>query len=107
MDQARIAGIGNTYADEILFQARLHPGMTAHALDAAMRHRLFDAMKHVLRTAIDRGAGAEKFTDRLPKGFPAARAPCRRTLPSLRHELGDRQARRPHQLPLPEVPART
>src|SRR5690606_6855977 len=25
MDQARIAGIGNIYADEILFQARLHP----------------------------------------------------------------------------------
>ena len=27
MDQARIAGIGNTYVDEILFQARVHPGV--------------------------------------------------------------------------------
>jgi formamidopyrimidine-DNA glycosylase len=69
MDQARVAGIGNIYADEILFQARLHPGMAANSLDAGMRHRLFDAMKDVLQTAVDRGAGAEDFTDRLPKGF--------------------------------------
>ena len=27
MDQARMAGIGNTYVDEILFQARVHPGV--------------------------------------------------------------------------------
>jgi formamidopyrimidine-DNA glycosylase len=69
MDQARIAGIGNIYADEILFQAKLHPGIPAQQLDAAMRHRLFGATKHVLQTAIDCGAGAENFTDRLPKGF--------------------------------------
>jgi formamidopyrimidine-DNA glycosylase len=69
MDQARIAGIGNTYVDEILFQARLHPGIKTGALDAATRRRLSNAMKHVLRTAIDRGAGAENFIERLPKGF--------------------------------------
>jgi formamidopyrimidine-DNA glycosylase len=69
MDQARVAGIGNIYADEILFQARLHPGLAANMLDAGMRHRLFGAMKHVLQTAIDCGAGAEDFSDRLPKGF--------------------------------------
>lgn len=69
MDQARMAGIGNIYADEVLFQARLHPGVTAGALDAATRRRLFSAMKNVLRTAIDRGAGAEHFTDRLPAGY--------------------------------------
>ncbi len=69
MDQARIAGIGNTYVDEILFQAKLHPGTMATTLDANAKHRLFRAMKHVLQTAIDRGAGAEDFIDRLPKGF--------------------------------------
>ncbi len=69
MDQARVAGIGNLYADEILFQARLHPGVVAQSLDVGARRRLFDAMKHVLRTAIDCGAGAEEFIDRLPKGF--------------------------------------
>lgn len=69
MDQSRIAGIGNIYADEILFQARLHPGVITNTLDAATRRRLFNAMKHALRTAIDCGAGAENFTDRLPQGF--------------------------------------
>lgn len=69
MDQARMAGIGNLYADEILFQARVHPGTIAHSLGADARHRLFTAVKHVLQTAIDRGAGAEDFIDRMPKGF--------------------------------------
>jgi formamidopyrimidine-DNA glycosylase len=69
LDQARIAGIGNIYADEILFQARLHPGVAAGALDAATRRRLFGATKHALQTAIDCGAGAESLTERLPKGF--------------------------------------
>ena len=69
MDQSRIAGVGNIYADEILFHARLHPATPANALDPGARHRLFGAMTHVLRTAIDRGAGAEDFTERLPKGF--------------------------------------
>lgn len=69
MDQSRIAGIGNVYADEILFQARLHPDAIANTLDAGARHRLFEAMKHALQIAIDRGAGAENFTDRLPEEF--------------------------------------
>lgn len=69
MDQSRVAGIGNLYADEILFQARLHPGVIAQSIEPAQRHRLFAATRHVLQTAIDRGAGAENFTDRLPKGF--------------------------------------
>lgn len=69
MDQSRLAGIGNIYADEILFQARLHPGVTANTLDAGARRRLFNAMRHTLQTAVDCGAGAENFTDRLPKEF--------------------------------------
>lgn len=69
MDQARIAGIGNIFADEILFQAKLHPATRADALDGATRRRLFEAMKSTLQTAVDCGAGAEAFTDRLPKGF--------------------------------------
>ena len=69
MDQGRIAGIGNIYADEILFQACLHPGLAAQSLDVATRRRLFEAMQLVLRTAIACGAGAEEFTDRLPNGF--------------------------------------
>ncbi|HME25202.1 MAG TPA: DNA-formamidopyrimidine glycosylase family protein [Acetobacteraceae bacterium] len=69
MDQSRIAGIGNIYADEILFQARLHPGVIAPMLDAGARRRLFNATKHTLQTAIDCGAGAENFTEQLPQEF--------------------------------------
>jgi formamidopyrimidine-DNA glycosylase len=69
MDQARMAGIGNIYADEILFQARVNPGVIAGKMDTAARRRLFGAVKSVLHTAIDCGAGAENFTNRLPKGF--------------------------------------
>lgn len=69
MDQNRMAGIGNIYADEILFQAKLHPATPAHALDKPATRRVFAATRHVMQTAIDCGAGAEHFTDRLPKGF--------------------------------------
>src|SRR3984893_9839986 len=41
MDQEVVAGIGNVYSDEILFQARLHPRTRSDWLDAATRERLF------------------------------------------------------------------
>ena len=69
MDQAVIAGIGNIYADEILFQARLHPKTMIDALSESRRGELFRALKGVLATAIERGAGAEQFLDRLPDDF--------------------------------------
>jgi formamidopyrimidine-DNA glycosylase len=69
MDQARMAGIGNIYADEILFQARLHPQTRADALDDETIARLFRAAKEVLTTAVKAGAGAEVDTDKLPKGY--------------------------------------
>ncbi len=69
MDQTRIAGIGNIYADEILFQAKIYPLTSANALDEAAKRRLFQAIKSVLQTAVDYKAGSEIFTDRLPNGF--------------------------------------
>jgi formamidopyrimidine-DNA glycosylase len=69
MDQALIAGIGNIYSDEILFQARLFPGAAANALDDKSATRLFHAMRETLETAIRCEAGAEHGTERLPKGF--------------------------------------
>lgn len=69
MDQSRMAGIGNIYSDEILFHARLHPARVAARLDDATRHRVFDAIRSVLRTAVACGAGAEGFTDRLPQDY--------------------------------------
>jgi formamidopyrimidine-DNA glycosylase len=69
MDQARMAGIGNIYADEILFQARIHPAAIAASLTPEAIHGLFTAMKFVLQTAVACGAGAETFVERLPANF--------------------------------------
>jgi formamidopyrimidine-DNA glycosylase len=69
MDQALVAGIGNIYADEILFQARLHPKIRASALDEQQREALLGTIKEVLQGAIDSGAGAEQLTERLPRHF--------------------------------------
>jgi formamidopyrimidine-DNA glycosylase len=69
MDQSVVAGIGNIYADEILFQARLHPKTPGQTLGKAKRKALFGKIRQVLETAIDTGAGAEQFLERLPKNY--------------------------------------
>lgn len=52
MDQKVLAGIGNIYADEILFQARLHPSRLASSLSKAEVARLHAAIPEVLERAI-------------------------------------------------------
>ncbi|RMD63750.1 MAG: hypothetical protein D6826_04135, partial [Alphaproteobacteria bacterium] len=52
MNQEVVAGVGNIYADEILFQARIHPATPRQALDAARLAHLYRAMREVLETAI-------------------------------------------------------
>ncbi|HUZ75928.1 MAG TPA: DNA-formamidopyrimidine glycosylase family protein [Stellaceae bacterium] len=69
MDQRLVAGIGNIYADEILFQAGIYPGAKADTLERAQIAQIFTKLKHVLKTAVDRGAGAETGVERLPGGF--------------------------------------
>jgi formamidopyrimidine-DNA glycosylase len=69
MDQAVIAGIGNIYSDEILFQAGIHARARCDHLSAEVKAHLFRCIKEVLQTAVDAGAGAERLVDRLPKAF--------------------------------------
>jgi len=69
MDQEVVAGIGNIYSDEILFQARINPRTRCERLDTSARQRLFEQIKEVLETAIKSGAGAERLVDRLPASF--------------------------------------
>jgi formamidopyrimidine-DNA glycosylase len=54
LDQAIVAGVGNIYADESLFRARLHPARLACDLAAADADRLRRAVAAVLERAIDR-----------------------------------------------------
>ena len=68
MDQEIIAGIGNIYSDEILFQARINPAERMDKLAPRQLKRLFLEMRKVLKTAIAYGAGSEQYTERMPKG---------------------------------------
>jgi formamidopyrimidine-DNA glycosylase len=56
MNQSLIAGIGNIYADEILFQSRIHPETKVGSLGKKDLKSIFDNLKQVLRTALDRNA---------------------------------------------------
>ena len=55
LDQHRIAGIGNIYADEILHRAKLRHNRIPSRLDAPTRKRLVEAIHHVLRDAVAKG----------------------------------------------------
>jgi formamidopyrimidine-DNA glycosylase len=57
MNQGTLAGIGNIYSDEILFQSGVHPKTPARALDDKSGKSIFVNMGEVLRTAIERRVG--------------------------------------------------
>lgn len=55
LDQSRIAGLGNIYADESLFAAGIHPATPAAAIPPAPAERLRRKIKIILRRAIRHG----------------------------------------------------
>jgi formamidopyrimidine-DNA glycosylase len=55
MDQRVFAGIGNIYADEILFQSRIPPARRASELSPPQLKDLYHAVKGVLAASIDFG----------------------------------------------------
>ena len=58
MYQQAIAGIGNIYANEILFRARLHPDQSANQVGEEAATRLYEMMGAVLREAITMGGSS-------------------------------------------------
>jgi formamidopyrimidine-DNA glycosylase len=62
LDQAFIAGVGNIYADEALWRARLHPLRGADSLDEREIRRLHRAIRRVLREGIaNRGSSFSDY----------------------------------------------
>ena len=55
LDQEFLRGLGNIYADEALFGARLHPLRSADSVGPRKAHDLHGAIQAVLRDAIDAG----------------------------------------------------
>ncbi|GAB4305004.1 MAG: Fpg/Nei family DNA glycosylase [Candidatus Bipolaricaulota bacterium] len=81
-DQSLIAGIGNAYADEILFRARLSPVRYGHTLTAEEQEHLWRAIGDTLRWAIAeiRGRTGDALFEREIRDFLSVHgrkgAPC-------------------------------
>ena len=64
MDQRRVAGIGNIYANESLWRARIDPSRAARSLDDGETHELHGAIQSVLAEAIEsRGTSFRDYRD--------------------------------------------
>jgi len=93
LNQKLIAGIGNIYADEILFRARIHPATQASALKKKTVTELLRATRHILKEAIDAQADADLMPRSwlLPHRGKGGKCPrCGRLLKSSR--IGGRTA---------------
>ncbi|MGC9372638.1 MAG: Fpg/Nei family DNA glycosylase [Thermovirgaceae bacterium] len=56
MNQKYLAGLGNIYTDEVLFQSRLHPQRRVDTLRREERETLYAGVRRVLDTAIEANA---------------------------------------------------
>jgi formamidopyrimidine-DNA glycosylase len=83
MNQRLIAGIGNIYADEILFHTRTHPATEISRLGDRALRKLFRATHYVLEKAIATKADA----NRLPKSWLLLHRGKHGKCPRCRHEL--------------------
>lgn len=64
LDQSFLAGVGNLYADEALWEARLHPLRPADSLTPAEVRRLAAAIKQVLTSGVERrGTSFSSYRD--------------------------------------------
>jgi formamidopyrimidine-DNA glycosylase len=64
MDQRQIAGIGNIYADEVLWQAGIHPLTKGKNIPAQKVADLFNSIQKILKKAVSlRGTSTSDFRD--------------------------------------------
>jgi len=63
MNQAIMAGIGNVYSDEILYQAHIHPKTRVSALSKEDLKQIYQKMNQVLRMAVECRAIPSDFPD--------------------------------------------
>lgn len=64
LDQTVVAGLGNIYADEVLFQAQVHPERPLGSLTESENQRLTQAMREILQASIEqRGTTFRDYVD--------------------------------------------
>jgi|SRR3989344_3131981 len=62
MDQKKIAGVGNIYADEALWRAKIHPTKRANELTKKKLKELYNAILFVIKQGIeDRGTSVDSY----------------------------------------------
>jgi formamidopyrimidine-DNA glycosylase len=97
LDQTVISGVGNIYADEALWRARLHGARPTDALTRPVVRRLLAHVRDVLAEAIVAGGtsfdalyvnvnGASGYFDRSLAAYGQAGRPCRRCGTPIRRE---------------------
>ncbi len=60
LDQSVIAGVGNIYADESLWGAKIHPSTLVKQVPDARVRALHGALRDVLRLSIDKGGSTDR-----------------------------------------------
>lgn len=60
LDQTVVAGVGNIYADESLWGAKIHPARLTGSITAAEFNRLFTELRAVMNLAIEKGGSTDK-----------------------------------------------
>ncbi|KAL0547447.1 hypothetical protein IC582_017383 [Cucumis melo] len=61
LDQSYISGIGNWVADEVLYQARIHPNQSAATLSKESCAALHKSIQEVIEKALEVGADSSRF----------------------------------------------
>lgn len=60
LDQTVIAGVGNIYADEALWGAKIHPATRVELISAARIKELWSELRYVLNLSIEKGGSTNK-----------------------------------------------
>jgi formamidopyrimidine-DNA glycosylase len=60
LDQTVIAGVGNIYADESLWGAKIHPSQTINKINKPIINELFKQLIGVLKLSIEKGGSTDK-----------------------------------------------
>jgi formamidopyrimidine-DNA glycosylase len=60
LDQSVIAGVGNIYADESLWGAKIHPSTLVRAITDAQFKKLYESLVGVLQLSIEKGGSTDK-----------------------------------------------
>jgi formamidopyrimidine-DNA glycosylase len=97
LDQTVVSGIGNIYADEALWRAKLHGARVASALNRRQLHSVLDCATDVMRDALQQGGtsfdslyvnvnGESGYFDRSLDAYGREGMPCRRCGAVIRRE---------------------